>query len=284
MIYSKEKYDPQVLKRLQDTEMEILDVVVDFCRKNNLNYSLAYGTLLGAIRHKGFIPWDDDVDIMMLREDYEKFRQLWLQNPIDGYDIVDDQLYDDYHENFMKIRKSNTTFVQFDSEKTEHLPLGIFIDILPFDRVAPSRVTRKLQHYCCLLNMLLTRNRTSNSSNVLVSIAENMILSLPVGLRVSLKLRLRKYIQKWNDNDRLPLFNNVSLVDLPVIFDKDLFDEFENAPFDGRIFKIIQKYDMCLTHCYGDYMQLPPEEKRYSHYPLILDFEHCYDEIRGEII
>lgn len=117
-----------LLPDAQKAETEILIEVDKFCKKNKLRYSLGFGTLLGAVRHKGFIPWDDDIDIWMPREDYKKFIAEWMKNPIDGYILSNTDTNIDFTQNFTKIRKDNTTFFQSeDADKTYHK--GIFIDI-----------------------------------------------------------------------------------------------------------------------------------------------------------
>ena len=80
--------DTYMQRRIWDTEMEVLDVIDKVCRENGLKYSLAYGSMIGVVRHGGFIPWDDDMDIWMLREDYEKFIGIWENNPVDGYFLL----------------------------------------------------------------------------------------------------------------------------------------------------------------------------------------------------
>ena len=107
--YSKiENYEE--LRKLQLVQLDILNVIDDFCVKNNIKYSIAYGTILGAVRHGGFIPWDDDLDICMLREDYDKFIELWKDS--DEYILQNHNTDRDFTQSFTKIRKTNTSFVQ----------------------------------------------------------------------------------------------------------------------------------------------------------------------------
>ena len=103
--------DTYMQRRIWDTEMEVLDVIDKVCRENGLKYSLAYGSMIGVVRHGGFIPWDDDMDIWMLREDYEKFIGIWENNPVDGYFLLRQETSPEYPQNFAKIRKCNTAFV-----------------------------------------------------------------------------------------------------------------------------------------------------------------------------
>ena len=279
MIISDKKYEPEVLHKLWDVELEILDVIDSFCKTHQIKYSIAYGTLLGAVRHKGFIPWDDDIDIMMLREDYNRFRQLWLENPPEGYAFVDDILYDEYHENFAKIRKKNTTFIQFDSEySVKEMPLGIFVDIFVFDRVAPEGVLRKKQYFYSLVNMLYTRNHPSGSRG-LPALCERMLLSLPAGFQKRIKNRARRYIEKWNCHENALLANFCTLAASKRYLPANMFDNIIDIEFENRRYSAVSIYDEVLKIFFGDYMQLPPENQRASHYPLLLDFEHSWKDI-----
>lgn len=136
-------------------EQEILDVFHKVCVDNNLKYSIAYGTLLGAVRHKGFIPWDDDIDVIMPREDYEKLRTLWVKNAPKKYIFQDYYTDKNYINNFAKIRKDKTAFVQSEKEKDFNYHKGIFIDVFPADRVPNSSMSRKFkscmwQLTCCM--------------------------------------------------------------------------------------------------------------------------------------
>ena len=102
--------DYDKLRKLQLTQLEMLKYVDSFCKANGINYSIAYGTLLGAVRHKGFIPWDDDLDICMPRDDYNKFIELWKDT--DTYLLQNHNTDNDFSQSFTKIRKKNTAFVQ----------------------------------------------------------------------------------------------------------------------------------------------------------------------------
>lgn len=277
MIISDKQYEPETLHRLWEVQIEILDVIHDFCQKHQIKYSIAYGTLLGAVRHKGFIPWDDDIDIMMLREDYERFRTLWLENPPDGYVLVDDALYTEYHENFMKVRKRNTTFIQFESEyKTKELPLGIFVDIFALDRVAPEGLARKKQYFSGLVNMLYTRGHASGKGGIF-GIVEKTLLALPQKKKARLKTKSQHSIQKWNSNSDNQLVSFCTFSDASVYFPSNMMEQVVKLPFCNKEFFAVKDYDHVLKLYFGDYMQLPPEDQRASHYPLLLDFEKEYE-------
>lgn len=276
MIFSDKQYEPEVLNKLWQVETEILDVIHDFCAKNCIKYSIAYGTLLGAVRHKGFIPWDDDVDIMMLREDYDRFRALWLNNPPEGYVLEDDILFDEYHENFMKVRKKESTFIQFESEfEIKKAPLGIFVDVFAFDRVAPTGFKRKKQYISALINMLYTRLYPSGKGGFYY-VCEKVLLALPKGLKKYIKTKARRNICRWNNHSDCQLVSFCTFSDASFLFPANMMDNLIELDFCEKKYSAVKEYDKILSLYFGDYMQLPPEDKRASHYPLLLDFEKEY--------
>ena len=280
MIISDKQYDPETLHKLWSVELEILKVIDGFCKTNQIKYSIAYGTLLGAVRHKGFIPWDDDIDIMMLREDYNRFRQLWLENPPAGYALVDDTLYDEYHENFMKIRKKNSTFIQFETEfENNRLPMGIFVDIFAFDRIAPNGIARKKQFLYSLVNMLYTRRYPSGKGGI-IGMGEKFLLSLPKGFQNRMKKRARKHIEKWNGKVDTPLVCFCTIDEARKLYPYDMFQSINCLQFEGLKLPAIVNIDEALKISFGNYMQLPPEDQRASHYPLLLDFDQSWEELK----
>lgn len=265
------------LERVQHTEIEILDVVHSFCVKNNIRYSLAYGTLLGAVRHQGFIPWDDDIDLMMLRSEYDRFIDLWKKNPPEGYFLQTDDTDPKYINNFLKIRKNNTAFIQNEREKKCPYHTGIFIDIFPTDRVAPAGLQRKFQYLACQFNMLMTRNYTSGNKGF-GGVIERILLKLPRSLKQAIKKQSYRIKTKYNNakNNELLLFVCVTIKSSQKYFDSDLFDDFTELSFNGKKYMAFKKYDYYLKSRYGDYMKLPPEKERTTHLPLFIDFEHEY--------
>ena len=276
---NKKKDNDKQLKQIQETELEILDVVDQFCKTYDICYSLTYGTLIGAVRHQGFIPWDDDIDLMMTRDAYDRFIRLWQKNPPSGFFLQTDVTDPPYGNNFLKIRKNGTTFIQCEMEKTISYHTGLFIDIFPVDRVAPVGWKRIMQNAACQINMLLTRDYSSGRRGI-YGIVEKMLLALPCSWKRKIKTNSYKFKTRWNDNknNHLPLFWNGTVYGMHQYFAGDLFDNMTELPFEGKKYPVYAQYDQFLSGYYGDYMTLPPENMRVTHNPLIVDFEHEYND------
>ena len=131
-------YDDNSLKHLQNLELMILKDFIKFCDENNLKYYLYGGSLLGAVRHEGFIPWDDDIDVIMFRDDFEKFKKLFLSKANDKYELLTNEVYDDYFLLFSKLMLKNTLFEEWWVNQV-NFNVGINIDIFVLDYVSDNK-------------------------------------------------------------------------------------------------------------------------------------------------
>lgn len=269
-----------IKQRLWSTEVEILDVFHEVCMRNGLRYSLAYGTLIGAVRHKGFIPWDDDIDVLMPREDYEKLLHVWDVDPNRGFILQEPYTSPDLVVNFGKIRKDHTAFIQAEFEREKKYHKGVFIDVFPLDRVAPSRFSRMIQRFFCKLVMLYNRGYTSGNGGV-SGLAEKLLLAIvPKNYYRTIQRWAEKHATRWNDNTNQQWFGFQTVSDMAHFYAPNVFDNLIELEFEGKYYLAFKDYDKVLRDEFGDYMQLPPEEERtWKHQHVLIDLEHNYEEL-----
>ena len=267
----------KAIEQLWKIELELLDIVHEICISHGLCYTLAYGSLIGAIRHGGFIPWDDDIDIIMPREDYEKLLSIWSKEVPEQYILQNIHINSDYTNTFSKIRKDHTTFLQI-GEESKLYHKGIFIDIFPADRVAEGKVFNTLQYIACAVNLLYTRRYRSGSGGV-VGLVEKILLVVPKVAWPRLRDMAEKIVRRWNDNCELRWFVPSTIEYARHYYPADLFENMGTISFCEKDYFCVANPDAFLRADYGDYMQLPPEEDRvWKHHPICLDFEKNYEE------
>ncbi len=254
-----------VLRKVQLTELEIAKEIKRVCEENGIRYFLYRGTLLGAVRHQGFIPWDDDMDFGMLRPDYEKFCRIAPEKL--GKDFCFQNWHTDknYALPFGKVRKRGTVFVE---AKCARLPEnGIYIDIYPLDYAPEGEKERKV-----LAGKLLQLFRIKlMKSRYTPWMEEDRILwKKRIGYMayqfLALFVSQEKLIQVYeNLISQVPEGDTVyeqSALPIAYYFDKKWCTELEGYPFEDAFFPGAKDFDACLSSLYGDYMELPPEDRR----------------------
>lgn len=251
-------------EEFKSTELRILKVFDKYCRENNLKYSLAEGTLIGAVRHKGFIPWDDDIDVMMPRIDFDRFAGSFH---VEGYQL--DKVSEDskWPQFYMRLSDVRTKVI-FEKDKDWRIfHSGVWIDIIPIDNFPDSDSELKCQERKLYVMFKLYRASLRNhflpSSGFLRNIAW---LSLKfISLFIS-RSRLREKIIKtmctYNDKKTSRRGFLTSYWHHPWIFPARCFEGTIELEFENSRFQAIKGYDEYLRSEYGDYMQLPPEKKR----------------------
>ncbi len=269
--------DEATLKRVQETELEILVAVDAFCRENGINYSLAGGTALGAVRHGGFIPWDDDIDICMDRNEYDAFLSAWRERPRDGF-ILDPDDVDGCRINHTKIRKENTLLAS-EWELAQPIRHEIWIDVFPMDKVPVEPSARKSFLRSAKLRLVYTRDEPYTRGGALLNIASRLLLCKTKAHKRRLRAKYERRIKQYKDLDGgFEYLEAASPGTLGMFYPADIM-ETEDATFEGKTMRLFKDAHRYLTVQYGDYMTLPPEEDRVCrHKPFAISFDVAADE------
>lgn len=265
------------LVELQQTETAILRTFAEVCDKLNLRYFLLAGTLLGAARHQGFIPWDDDIDVGMPRADYEIFLekgQQYLPEHLFIQSFISDP---EYPLSFAKLRNSNTTFIE---SAISHLKInhGVYIDIFPIDYYPDDkreqlRFNAKNAQYRRRLHAIWKKAAPEPWKTRLKTAPH--VLRYPSAKRV---IHLREKLYRSVPKSSL-MISYAGIFSNKEVMPAAWFADVTTLPFEGMTLSVPAKYHEWLTHMYGDYMQLPPEEKRIAHhYADVIDLHKPYTE------
>ena len=270
-------FDNTYLGKLEKVQQILLGYLLEIdriCKKHHIKYFLAGGTLLGAIRHHGFIPWDDDADVMMLREDYDKFQQVAKQELPDNIFVQLPTTEKGNYNPFTKLRINNTMFA---TEFTGHfmeMHNGIFFDVLSHDRTGQHGWSQKLHLMVTMLTRSVVFNKWGNTDvkgggkhPIICKIVSKAKYLIPMPFAV------------WAQNRSLEFFRNRKTEYLYDGMGRNLkrgafpakwLEEAVYVDFEGYQFPVPKEYDKYLTYLYGDYMQMIPVSQRRTSHSIVL--------------
>ncbi|MCY7082297.1 LicD family protein [Streptococcus oralis] len=255
------------VNEIQQMELGIMEYIHEVCQKIGVKYFLAYGSLIGAVRHQGFIPWDDDMDICMLREDYEKLQDYLIANPDERYEVMSYKNNLNYVYPFMKVQDNHTYLLEEDVRIDSNM--GIYVDIFPVDgyeddvefKNKMTKLIKKRQLSC------YTFKGITNTKSVLNSLLRY------VSVIIFYFTNTNKYVAQIEELAKSRKVSDYEQVDYLIYKDmnkpvwrREWLEQVTTGTFEGKEFTIPKNYHEILTSDYGDYMQLPPVEQRVSHH------------------
>lgn len=273
------------IEQIQEKLLDILLYFQQFCNEHQLKFVLAGGTCLGAVRHQGFIPWDDDVDVFMLREDYERLGDLWEQYAnTDRFSLVKSNDKFNIHHSSTEIKDNNTTFIQHHSIDLD-INQGLMIDVIPLDNVAASTYGRVRQMinamvYCCF-NFQRLPDHKGKVTYYATKLALGMVSSFSMRYRIW-KSAEQKVIALGESNGGYVASFGEGTTIMRQSFPRKWVEEPVYLSFEGHDMPVLADYDSWLTMSYGDYMQLPPEDERvFRHNAVFSDMNNSYTKYKG---
>ena len=266
---------PEEFRRMQQLELELLVELDRVCRKHNINYVIWGGTMLGAIRHGGFIPWDDDADVSMPREDYEKFRKVVSDLNPEVCFFQDNTTDSEYRWGYGKLRRTGTKYIRLGQEHIK-CQTGVFIDIFPYDDIPRWLPLQMLQDfYCYCLRKVTWSEVGKKSCHGFWRLWYTLLSKIPISWVYA---RLA-WIHKKSNNSTPNRVTCLMYTAIGKLYYKSPLKERYGIPkkwllerqefnFEGHMLYGSKHYDAYLTYLFRDYMKLPPEDKREQHAPI----------------
>ena len=247
---------------LRTLQKSILDEIHKYCISHGITYYLASGSLLGAVRHQGYIPWDDDIDLYMPRADYERFVREYHDDS-GRYELLEPRRTKHYVYTFAKLSDTRTIMHE---DAYEGYPIGVNVDIFPLDYVSDNMMVRRLvftlkrQVFRICIDKIVPLLRDHRPSNILKRLVCKM---LPVSRLMLIRLMRRL---EWHKGKSSTVVNMTGMgPGIEACFSAHALDGTVDLPFEGKMYKTMAGYKEYLTYTYGDYMKLPPVDQRQTH-------------------
>lgn len=276
------EFTPETLRKLQLKELDTLVYFKEFCDKNNLLFYLCGGCCIGSLRTGGFIPWDDDIDILMPRDDYEKLYKLWDNDKQERFKLLrtDEKIFTG--NIFTTIVDTETTCVKANQAHLD-IPFGIMMDIFPIDGCPKGKFKRTMQKLNAMIYSLFLAQIVPENHGGIMALGSKFLLSIVRSPKAREK--------KWRNAERR--MSKYKIADCEYItelcegvhsmqpeYPKEWFASAVYREFEGLQMPIPVGYDPYLKKAFGDYMTLPPEDKQKPHHDMILvDTERSYKEV-----
>lgn len=276
------EFTPETLRKLQLKELDTLVYFKEFCDKNNLLFYLCGGCCIGSLRTGGFIPWDDDIDILMPRDDYEKLYKLWDNDKQERFKLLrtDEKIFTG--NIFTTIVDTETTCVKANQAHLD-IPFGIMMDIFPIDGCPKGKFKRTMQKLNAMIYSLFLAQIVPENHGGIMALGSKFLLSIVRSPKAREK--------KWRNAERR--MSKYKIADCEYItelcegvhsmqpeYPKEWFASAVYREFEGLQMPIPVGYDPYLKKAFGDYMTIPPEDKQKPHHDMILvDTERSYKEV-----
>ena len=280
-------------RELQLSELDILKEFQRICAKHNLRYFAIGGTCIGAVRHQGFIPWDDDIDVAMPYEDYVRFIEIAKNGLREPYELFDPIGHKVCGFSFLKMHRSDTAFIEKVREAYTDSYFGVFIDImpiygLPLDKAERDRVYNKSSAY--IRKNRISRYQFGQTDSMKQKLVWMTCLLGKMSGDPSFYLRKLRGLGDSCSFDRAkeilfawrPIYYDKKIT-YKRDFDKQIFRDYCDLAFEDTTIRVPIEYDQYLTRDFGDYMKLPPEEKRVTVHPAaVIDLHKSYKQYAKE--
>jgi len=250
-------------KEIKELLVDILKYIDDLCKKNNIDYTLIGGTLIGAIRHKGFIPWDDDIDIALSHENYNKLIKVLKDDNNKKYKLINNEINANYYYPFSKVVDMRTTIKEKGISNIDEM--GVYVDIFEYNKYPNNSLIRKIHfsRISFLKKLIYYFSMDSIPENILKKIISK------VTKRIGIKRILKKYnnlCHKYNNSkSKFVVANWAGYGYKKEIQDISVLRKYKRVKFEKIEAQISDKYHQILTTTFGDYMKLPPENERVNH-------------------